>query len=183
MTAVTVSVAGGWPPPSNPLRPDGRAVISEPPSHCDVEGEIRTLRVQNRELRRQVADLAQELELLRLASGASADMIHLAGGVTVDRLGVLRIAERILPLSPTEGRILLVLARCAPATASYADCVSSVWGHVRDTGVCDIADRHCLSVTAHRLRTKLRALQCGLRIETVFGVGYCLVSEAGGEIV
>jgi DNA-binding response OmpR family regulator len=84
----------------------------------------------------------------------------------------VRIANRTVHLTPTEFRLLLILASQPAAVFTRGSLIERVWGY-RDVN-CD----HLVDVHIGRLRSKLRsACEDMSFVVTIRGRGYCLIER------
>lgn len=98
---------------------------------------------------------------------AEDDVVE-AGGITIDRLHrEVRVADTVVPLTPTEVRLLDALMRAAGRTFTRQELVERALGEEYE-GLDRTVDVHVMN-----LRKKLG--EAGKAIVTVFGVGYRFV--------
>lgn len=131
--------------------------VTKPYSLREVLSRIRAL------LRRAYGELASPL----------GEQICVAD-LVIDRLrGQAWNAGRLLPLTPIEFRLLVLLARHANQALTRAQIIDAVWGYEVDVNSERVVNTHIC-----RLREKLEhdALAT-LTIETVNGIGYCLETD------
>ena len=115
---------------------------------------------------------------LRLAAAAGnaqperPDGVQAVGALSVDaRRCQVTVAGEVLPLTPTEYRLLAALAGRAPDVLARRELAEHVWACV------DPSRLHALDVYMRRLRAKLTASRGGPRLVTRRGFGYQLVNE------
>jgi DNA-binding response OmpR family regulator len=101
------------------------------------------------------------------------DGVRRVGSLTIDEARCCATVHgRVLPLTPTEHRLLSALASRTPAVVARQELAERVWGCV-DDGVIRSLDVHM-----RRLRAKLTAA-AGPRLVTRRGFGYQLPDETG----
>lgn len=104
-----------------------------------------------------------------VAPGATVALQHEVGSLTIDEARCIATTDGdSLQLTPTEFRLLALLAARAPQVVSRQELADHVWGAV-DEGVI-----HSLDVHMRRLRTKLVAAAPRVRLTTRRGFGYQL---------
>jgi two-component system response regulator MprA len=104
--------------------------------------------------------------LLRRSGGVGAQTV---AGLKLDpATHALSVAEKSVPLTPTEFRILAALATKPGTAVRRRDLIAAAW----PTGA--IVHDNTLDVYVGRLRRKLRELPESAQIHTVHGVGYRL---------
>ena len=99
--------------------------------------------------------------------------VELADLVVVPSRGTVTLGGHPVRLTPTEFRMLLVLARSEGSTVSRPALLSDVWGFEDMTGA-----EHIIDVHLGRLRAKLRRAcpTSPIQIETVRGKGFRVVA-------
>lgn len=80
---------------------------------------------------------------------------------------------RVLDLTETEWRILLLLTECAPAPVSKTELFQRAWGFAIEHNT------NSLEVLMYRVRTKLKASGSRVRIETIRTHGYRMREDDG----
>ncbi|WP_017670514.1 response regulator transcription factor [Blastomonas sp. AAP53] len=119
------------------------------------------------------AELAARMHTALRSHAAAQGIVRLAGFDFDTGLRQARWGGRPVPLMPREFDLLLVLARQAGMPVSRDALLRAVWRTVFDPGTNSVEVHIC------KLRRSLRFLEEGVRIETVRGRGYCLISRRG----
>lgn len=114
--------------------------------------------------------------LLRRAYGelssVSADLMYV-GDLVIDRSrGIVRRGDHIIPLSPTEFRLLVYLARHPGQALTRVQILNAVWGHE-----VEVESENIVNVNIWRLREKIEIdPSIPTFILTVPGIGYRLTT-------
>ena len=129
--------------------------VTKPFSAAELVSRIRSL------LRRREIDRA-----------ANADVVRKLGGLVVDLVNdEVRVDGRPVQLTPSEFRILGLLASAPGATWSRRQIMEHLWGSTH------IGDEHTCEVHISTLRRKIEPDPANpMRLLTVRGVGYSLVA-------
>ncbi len=127
-----------------------------------------------RELAARVRAVLRRVE--REAGRAGPERLERGGLTLVFKSHVARAGCITLPLTPTEFRLLSLLARDPGRVFSRARIISRVFGY-EFNGLDRTVDAHIAN-----LRRKLGAAGDGVgRIETVYGVGYRFATDSNGK--
>lgn len=120
------------------------------------------------ELRARVAALDAENATLRAQLAALTPPTVVVGALTVDlRAGVIRQGdERCGKLTPTETRMLVILARTPGQPVAYDDMIRELWPDSPKP-----AALHAFRVNLCRMRAKIDPLSQHVRTEVWSGVG------------
>jgi DNA-binding response OmpR family regulator len=109
---------------------------------------------------------------VRRASPAPTDQIRVGEMVIAPSRGTVKIAGRLVHLTPTEYHLLLVLASQPETVFARRALTQKVWGYP------DLERGHLVDVHVGRLRLKLRAASPDREyVVTEHGRGYCLTSD------
>jgi two-component system, OmpR family, response regulator RegX3 len=129
--------------------------VTKPFSAAELVGRIRSV------LRRREIDRA-----------TNADVVRKLGGLVVDLVNdEVRVDGRPVQLTPSEFRILGLLASAPGATWSRRQIMEHLWGSTH------IGDEHTCEVHISTLRRKIEPDPANpMRLLTVRGVGYSLVA-------
>jgi DNA-binding response OmpR family regulator len=129
--------------------------VTKPFSAAELVGRIRSV------LRRRELDRA-----------ANADVVRRLGGLVVDLVNdEVRVDGKPVQLTPSEFRILGLLASAPGATWSRRQIMEHLWGSTH------IGDEHTCEVHISTLRRKIEPDPANpMRLLTVRGVGYSLVA-------
>jgi DNA-binding response OmpR family regulator len=128
------------------------------------------------ELEARIEAVLRRTSNVRDTAGKPPDQIHLGDLVISRSRGTVSISGRQVHLTPTEYRLLVVLASRPDEVLSRETLGQLVWGYQ------DLGTGHLIDVHIGRLRLKLRrASRTAPVIVTVRGKGYTISSEESGN--